>query len=484
MIWNLQRGIALFLSWCLLLVGVGDGFADQADPSSQPPQAAEQSPEQLQQLVAPIALYPDSLIAQILPAATYPDQVVDAGKWMEQHKGLQGDQLAAEVDKQSWDASLKALTQFPAVLANMSRNLAWTSELGDAYVNQQQELSQAVQTMRERARQAGNLNTTPQEKVETQGNTIVIQPAETDVVYLPEYDPWLAYGAPMAIFPGWYSYPGLFLDGPGVGFGLGFGVGLFGGFGWGWHNWGFDWRHGGRVVYNHNTYISHSTSIVNRNSVRAGRTNFGRGAGRSVGGHEGFQGPTAAHAPTGTHSGAFSGFSHGGITRGNALRGQSSFGGFHGWHFDSDTGLKEVLYRRIGENELTAITICHQFVAGEKEYRANSKAGNPAEGSAAILVARAVDESAGGDPVLFHGYYYRELPTRPANGTRRGTGGNTPGGFALIAYPAEYRSSGVVTLVVTDGDVVYEKDLGANTAALASAMAAFRKDGTWHAADE
>jgi Protein of unknown function (DUF2950) len=154
------------------------------------------------------------------------------------------------------------------------------------------------------------------------------------------------------------------------------------------------------------------------------------------------------------------------------------------WHFDSDTGLKEVLYRRIGENELTAITICHQFVAGEKEYRAKRKAANPTDGSPAILVARAVDESAGGDPVLFHVYYYRELPTRPANGTRRGTGGNTTGGFALIAYPAEYRSSGVVTFVVTDGDVVYEKDLGANTSALASAMAAFRKDGTWHAVDE
>jgi hypothetical protein len=133
---------------------------------------------------------------------------------------------------------------------------------------------------------------------------------------------------------------------------------------------------------------------------------------------------------------------------------------------------------------LTPITICHQFVAGEKEYRAKSNAANPADGSPAILVARAVDESAGGDPVLFHGYYYRELPTRPTNGTRRGTGGNTTAGFALIAYPAEYRSSGVVTFVVTDGDVVYEKDLGANTSALASAMAAFRKDGTWHAADE
>ena len=103
------------------------------------PQAAQQSPEQLQQLVAPIALYPDGLIAQILAAATYPDQVVEAEKWMEQHKDLTGDKLAKEVDKQPWDPSVKALTQFPAVLANMNQNLAWTSELGDAYVNQQQD---------------------------------------------------------------------------------------------------------------------------------------------------------------------------------------------------------------------------------------------------------------------------------------------------------------------------------------------------------
>src|SRR5260370_2313104 len=136
---------------------------------------------------------------------------------MEQHKDLQGDQLAKEVDKQSWDASIKALAQSPAVLANMSRNLAWTSELGDAYVNQQQELSQAVQTMRERAKQAGNLNTTPQEKVGTKGKTIVIQPAAANVVYVPQYDPWLGYGAPLAVFPGWYPYPGLFLAVPGVG---------------------------------------------------------------------------------------------------------------------------------------------------------------------------------------------------------------------------------------------------------------------------
>src|SRR5437016_3546905 len=261
-----RQCMAVFVSCCLLLVGGGDGFANQASGPSEPPQAAQQSAEQLQQLVAPIALYPDALIAQILPAATFPDQVVEAGNWLSQHKDFQGDQLANEVNRQSWDPSVKALTQFPAILANMRQNLAWTSELGDAYVNQQQELTQAIQAMRERAKQAGNLNTTTQEKVSTKGKTIVIQPAETDVIYVPQYDPWLVYGYPLAVFPGWYPYPGLFLDGPGIAFGLGFGVGLFGGFGWGWHHWGYDWHHGGRVVYNHNTYISHSRTIVNRNS--------------------------------------------------------------------------------------------------------------------------------------------------------------------------------------------------------------------------
>src|ERR1700719_4172855 len=104
-----QQGMAIFLSWCLILVGMQDGFAYQTDVSlsQPPPQAAEQSPDQLQQLVAPIALYPDALIAQILPAATYPDQVVEAGNWLSQHKDFQGDQLAKEVDKQTWDPSVK-----------------------------------------------------------------------------------------------------------------------------------------------------------------------------------------------------------------------------------------------------------------------------------------------------------------------------------------------------------------------------------------
>jgi len=330
-----KQATVLFLSWSLVLVGVRDGFAYQTATSlsQPPPQAAQQSSEQLQQLVAPIALYPDALVAQILAAATYPDQVVEAGKWMIQNKDLQGEQLAQEVDKQPWDPSVKALTQFPAVLANMNQNLAWTSELGDAQTNQEQELTQAIQVMRQRAKQAGNLNTTNQEKVSAKGQTIVIQPSETDMVYVPQYDPWLVYGAPLAMFPGWEPYPGLFLDGPGIGFGLGFGVGLFGGFGWGWHHWGYDWHHDGRVVYNHNTYISHSRTIVNRNDFNSGRGNFTHAAdshGRSVAGPQGFHGANTPHMSGGMHSGAFSGFSHGGNARVNSFQGRSSFGGFHG----------------------------------------------------------------------------------------------------------------------------------------------------------
>jgi hypothetical protein len=316
---NVQRSMALLLSWCLILVSVPEGFAFQAGELPSPPQAAKQSPEQLQQLVAPIALYPDALVAQVLAAATYPEQIVEAGKWMEKHKNLQGEKLAKEVNKESWDPGVKALTQFPAVLANMNQNLAWTSELGDAWVNQAQDLNQAIQTMRQRAQQVGNLKTTPQQTVNTSGSTIVIQPASPEVVYVPQYDPWLVYGDPLAVFPGWYPYPGLFWDGPGIGWGLGFGIGFFAGFGWGWNHWGYDWHGGGRVVYNHNAYTSRSRTIVDRNSVRANREDFNRAS--------------AERSSEGMRSGAFSGFDRGGFSRATSFRGASSFGGFHGGGF-------------------------------------------------------------------------------------------------------------------------------------------------------
>ena len=147
------------------------------------------------------------------------------------------------------------------------------------------------------------------------------------------------------------------------------------------------------------------------------------------------------------------------------------------WRFDSDGGQKEVLFRRIGENELMAIAACHEFVAAERRYGTDPKTADPADISVASLIAKAATGSTSADPVLLHGYYFRTL-------SMRGSDGQKTGRFSLIAYPAEYRSSGVMTFIVMANDVIYEKDLGANTSALASAMKGFHKDASWHAAEE
>jgi hypothetical protein len=144
------------------------------------------------------------------------------------------------------------------------------------------------------------------------------------------------------------------------------------------------------------------------------------------------------------------------------------------WRFDPDAGQKEIVFRRIGENELTALETCHEFVVSATRYRAESST-DPERSAPASLVAKAASGSGNSDPVLFHGYYFRLLPVRPAK---------TAGAVALIAYPAEYRSSGVMTFVVTKSGVVYEKDFGPNTPTLASAMSTFHKDATWRTTGE
>src|SRR4051794_11011559 len=188
-----KQYLASFLCVSLVLVTSSSGFAQvqsttlpsttPASTTTTPVQSAPETPEQLQQLVAPIALYPDALVAQVLAASTYPAQVVEADRWMQQHSSLKGDALGQQVDQQQWDPSVKALTQFPTVLANLDKNITWTSGLGDAYTNQQQDVMNAVQVMRQRAQQAGNLNTNPQQTVVTQGSTIIIQPVNPEVVY-------------------------------------------------------------------------------------------------------------------------------------------------------------------------------------------------------------------------------------------------------------------------------------------------------------
>jgi hypothetical protein len=328
------------------------GFTTEAQPDAygstprsndQPPASAgKQSPQELQQLVAPIALYPDALVAQILAASTYPTQIVEADRWLESHNNRKGEELAKEVDKQDWDPSVKAVAQFPPVLENMDKNLSWTSSLGDAYVNQPQDVSDAVQMLRQRARNAGNLKSDEQEKLTTQGSTIVIEPANPEVVYVPAYDPWLVYGAPIVAYPGWYPVPGIFWGGGGLSFGIGFGIGFLGGFGWGWGHWGYDW-HDHNAFFDHHEFVSHSRDFGHEGFHHGdfAHGNFGHGGfdhngdfhgSSSFHGRSGFHGGSNFHAQSGTHSGAFSGFDHGANVRGFSSRGRSSFGGggFHG----------------------------------------------------------------------------------------------------------------------------------------------------------
>src|SRR5271166_3355897 len=363
---------SLLLLALLFAAGAQDLAAYQDAPApaqaTQGREYLQQTPEQLQQLVAPVALYPDSLVAQILGASTFPEQVVEADRWVQAHPNLKGDDLAQAVDQQPWDPSVKSLTAFPSVLGNMDKNLSWTSSLGDAYYNQQEDVMDAVQVMRQRAQEAGNLKTTPQQTVTSQGSTIIIEPASPEIVYVPAYDPWVVYGDPIVAWAGWYPYPEIWYAGPYLSFGVGFGIGYYGGYEWGWHHWGSDWHHRS-VIYNHDRYYSGSRTFYNRNTYyrgEPGRAESNREQGRYTE-HSGeanrnmredshphggaynrpsavtasprpFNGNTQAargyaepRGQSGVHSGAFSNYNHGGETRGYSSRGSASFGGgFHG----------------------------------------------------------------------------------------------------------------------------------------------------------
>lgn len=236
--------------------------ASSEPASSYAGQGAPLTAQELEALLAPIALYPDALVAQVLGAATYPDQVAVAQYWLEQNKNLSGSALMQAVDKQTWDPSVKALTQFPSALDNMAKNLSWVSSLGEAYHNQSSEVMSAIQTLRAQAKAVGNLKSGPQITVVQQSpQTIVIQPANPQVVYVPQYNPTLVYGTPY-VTPG-YSTADLVATGI-LSFGAGLAVGaLIGGGGggccsWGWNSWGCNW-HGGAVIYNQNNFYGNAS---------------------------------------------------------------------------------------------------------------------------------------------------------------------------------------------------------------------------------
>jgi len=227
----------------------------QSDGSKPPPQSV--SKEELAQLVAPIALYPDELVTQVLMASTYPLEIVQADRWVKKNKDLKGDALAKALEKEKWDPSVKSLVNFPSVLAALSEKLDQTTKLGDAFLAQQKDVMDTIQLLRKKAYDAGNLKTTKEQKIVVEQETIIIKPADPQVIYVPSYSTTVVYGAwPYPAYPPYYYYPPPPPAYPAYHFAAGVAVGVAWGYAWGNANW-----HGGDVNINHNQNINVNNNI-------------------------------------------------------------------------------------------------------------------------------------------------------------------------------------------------------------------------------
>ena len=299
-------GRSLIVLLAMMMVPFG-AFSQEATSSAKAFTEAE-----LDQMLAPIALYPDSLLAQILVAATFPDQVVEADTWLKANPNLKGDALNTALDKMNWDLSVKALAPFPQVIAMMAERMVWTKNLGEAFTARESYVIAAVQKLRSKAHAAGNLKTTAEQRVVVRSNTYEIQPVNPDLVYVPRYDPSVVYGSwwwpaypPFAYYPVW----------PGAAIGLGV-FGFWGGisvgpaWGWGWGSWNWGGRYM-NVNVDRNININRRNANINRNfrtanvGSFAGRGAAGRGtAGVGRGGAAGARGrPSAASFERGLRSG-------------------------------------------------------------------------------------------------------------------------------------------------------------------------------------
>jgi hypothetical protein len=269
-----RRGLVAIV--CAALLAPGEAvFLAQAAPTATAQAAAEEPklpPEQLDALVAPIALYPDPLLGQVLVASTYPLEIVQLQQWLVKNKGLKDKALADAVAKQPWDPSIQSMAALPDVVKRLGDDIQWTTELGNAFLAQQSEVMDAVQRMRKKAQGTGALKTTEQQKVETtvveQKTVIVVQPANPEVIYVPTYNPVVVYGPPVYAYPPIYYPPS---TGAVVAAGMiSFGVGMAIGAAWGHGGWGYGcgWGHND-INVNVNNNFNRNTNIN-----RGGNTNW------------------------------------------------------------------------------------------------------------------------------------------------------------------------------------------------------------------
>jgi len=261
---------------CTAALLPGSSFTTTLAAAQEPQAAASESevsipPDQLDSLVSPIALYPDPLLAQVLAASTYPLELLQLHQWLQKNAGLKDKALIDAVSKQPWDPSIQAMAGLPDLVKRLANDIQWTTDLGNAFLAQQNDVMDAVQRMRAKAQDKGTLTSTPQQTVETQvierEQVIVIEQSDPEVIYVPEYDPVWAYGAPLYPYPPIY-YP---TGGLALSFGVGVAVGAIWGGGGGW-GWGCGW--GG----NNNVYINHNNNFNRNANIRAGNQNLsGRG---------------------------------------------------------------------------------------------------------------------------------------------------------------------------------------------------------------
>src|SRR5256884_9044032 len=278
----LHREIAL-AGVAFLLLGSTAALAQQAESqvmtttTSDTEQAPKLPNDELDSLVAPIALYSDPLLAQTLAASTYPLEIIQLQQWMDRNKNLQGKALAAAVAKQPWDPSVQGLVEFPDVVQRMAGNVQWTTDLGNAFLAQQSDVMDAVQRMRAKAQGTGNLKTSAQQVVKTETvpsgkQVIAIEQANPEVVYVPSYDPTVVYGAAPPAYPYYpYTYPG-YVPGTALAWGAGIALGAAAWGAWG-GNWGNCNWNGGNVNINNNNNFNKNNNF-NRNVSRQGQGNW------------------------------------------------------------------------------------------------------------------------------------------------------------------------------------------------------------------
>lgn len=256
---------------CALFLLRGDAVL-YACPLQAEAAAAQEAPkippEQLDSLVAPIALYPDPMLAQVLAASTYPLEIIQLQQWLEKNKNLKDKALVDAVSKQPWDPSVQAMAALPDVVKRLANDVQWTTDLGNAFLTQQSDVMDAVQRMRKKAKDAGNLKPTEQQKVETKvvenKQVIVIQQSSPEVVYVPSYNPVVVYGPPVYPYPPIaYPPPGYYAAGMAISFGVGVAMGAAWGGGWGW---GCGWGNND-VDINVNNNFNRNTNVNGGNRV-------------------------------------------------------------------------------------------------------------------------------------------------------------------------------------------------------------------------